>query len=200
MARQQESVLKTKRRRRYLGSMQVLIILAVITTQCRQPGAAPFVTVAPPEGIFNTTRANTPLLFVLEVIRQIHYSHRSEARDTTASGRKASSEGSKVDWTISSPGPIGSAVDPMGGHHRPLRDHRQLVGSRDLVTDASHHASPQLFVAVITARNSCNRLIMTIAVGSSDDLWFLSRGGVSVICPRRSNAVQRRRGQDHVLT
>ncbi len=209
MARQQESVLKTTRRKADTWDrIKFLIILSVITTAVVgsqvQP---PFVTVgAALRDFLNTTcRAGfSALLFVLEVIRQIHYfaSERSAGLSPVLAGRGLRRVEGGLDhlkpWTRFRVGRLIRWVVIIGLYAAIANSLVPEISSpMQAITQA-----PQLFVAVITSPQFLQIvMIMTIAVGQFVMIfWFLSRGGVSVIMPEeiktRFNDVW---GQDHVL-
>ena len=208
MAREQKSVVKTTRRRADTWDrIKFLVILSVITTAVVgsqvQP---PFVTVgAALREFLNTTAGRVlGLLFLLEVIRQIHY---------FASERSA---GYHRFWQEGVFGKVEGGLD----HLKPWTRFRvgRLIRwvviialyaaiANSLVPEISSPMqaitqAPQLFVSVITSPQFLQIImIMTIAVGQFVMIfWFLSRGGVSVIMPEeiktRFNDVW---GQDHVL-
>ena len=208
MAGQQESVLRTTRRRADTWDrIKFLVILSVITTAVVgsqvQP---PFVTVGAALREFLGTSAGRILgvLFALEIIRQIHYfiSERSSAYhgfwQTGVFGRVEGGLDHLKPWTRFRVGRLIRWIIIIGLYSVIVT---YLVPEISSPMQAITQA-PQLFVSVITSPMFLQMIvIMSIAVGQFVLIfWFLSRGGVSIIMPEeiktRFNDVW---GQDHVL-
>ena len=208
MAGQQEIVLKTKRRKADMWDrIKFLIILTVITTAVVgsqvQP---PFVTVGAALREFLGTSIGRILgvLFLLEVIRQIHYfvSERSSGYhrfwQQGVFGRVEGGMDHLKPWTRFRVGRLIRWIIIIGIYSVAVT---YLVPEISSPMQAITQA-PQLFVAVLTSPMFIQAVvIMSIAVGQFVMIfWFLSRGGVSVIMPEeiktRFNDVW---GQDHVL-
>ncbi|MGQ0849674.1 MAG: AAA family ATPase, partial [Actinomycetota bacterium] len=208
MAGQQKSaVRKTRRRADTWDRIKFLILLGVITTAVVgtqiQP---PFVTVGDALRSFFATSIGQILgvLFVLEILRQIHYS---------ISERSAAYHGF---WQQGVFGRVEGGMD----HLKPWTRFRVgrfirwmvIIGlysviATYLVPEISSPIqaiteAPRLLVAVITSPFFIQAVvIMTIAIGQFVAIfWFLSRGGMNIIMPEeiktRFSDVW---GQDHVL-
>jgi cell division protease FtsH len=208
VAGQQEGVLKTTRRKADTWDrIKFLVILSVIATAVVgsqvQP---PFVTVGAALREFLGTSAGRILavLFVLEVIRQIHYfiSERSTAYhgfwQNGVFGRVEGGLDHLKPWTRFRVGRLIRWLVLIGLYSVIVT---YLVPEISSPMQAITQA-PQLAVAVLTSPMFLQMIvIMSIAVGQFVLIfWFLSRGGVSVIMPEeiktRFNHVW---GQDHVL-
>ena len=208
MAGQQESVLKTTRRRADTWDrIKFLVILSVITTAVVgsqvQP---PFVTVGAALREFLGTSAGRILgvLFILEFIRQIHYfiSERSTGYhgfwQSGVFGRVEGGLDHLKPWTRFRVGRLIRWIVLIGLYSVIVT---YLVPEISSPMQAITQA-PQLAVSVLTSPMFLQMIvIMSIAVGQFVLIfWFLSRGGVSVIMPEeiktRFNHVW---GQDHVL-
>jgi cell division protease FtsH len=208
VAGQQESVLKTTRRKADTWDrIKFLVILSVITTAVVgsqvQP---PFVTVGAALREFLSTGSGQILgiLFLLEVFRQIHYfaSERSSGYhrfwQQGVFGRVEGGLDHLKPWTRFRVGRLIRWIIIIGLYSAIVTSLVPEISSpMEAITQA-----PQLFVSVITSPQFLQIvMIMTIAVGQFVMIfWFLSRGGVSIIMPEeiktRFNDVW---GQDHVL-
>jgi cell division protease FtsH len=208
VAGQQESVLKTTRRKADTWDrIKFLVILSVITTAVVgsqvQP---PFVTVGAALREFLSTGSGQILgiLFLLEVFRQIHYfaSERSSGYhrfwQQGVFGRVEGGLDHLKPWTRFRVGRLIRWIIIIGLYSAIVTSLVPEISSpMEDITQA-----PQLFVSVITSPQFLQIvMIMTIAVGQFVMIfWFLSRGGVSIIMPEeiktRFNDVW---GQDHVL-
>ena len=197
----------TRRRADTWDRIKFLVILSVITTAVVgsqvQP---PFVTVSAALREFLGTSAGRILgiLFVIEVIRQIHYfiSERSSAYhgfwQSGVFGRVEGGLDHLKPWTRFRVGRLIRWIIIIGIYSVTVT---YLVPEISSPMQAITQA-PQLAVSMITSPMFLQMIvIMSIAVGQFVLIfWFLSRGGVSVIMPEeiktRFNHVW---GQDHVL-
>lgn len=208
MAGKQKDVLnKTRRKADTWDRIKFLVLLSVITTAVVGSQVnPPFVTL---EAALSEFLATTPgrllaILFVLEVIRQIHYFF-SEKR-----------AGYHAFWQQGVFGRVESGMD----HFKPWTRFRVGRSIRWIVilgiyavvitylvpdiaspTEAITRA-PQLLVGVLTSdRFLYIVMIMCMAVGQFVLIfWFLSRGGMNVIMPEEiKSRFSDVWGQDHVL-
>ena len=208
MARKQKDVLnKTRRKADTWDRIKFLVLLTVITTAVVGSQVnPPFVTLeaALTEFLSTTPGRLLAVLFLLEIIRQIHYFFSER------------SVGYHGFWQQGVFGTVESGMD----HFKPWtrfrvgRSIRWLVilsiyafGISNLVPEITSPIqaiveAPRLLVSVITSPQFLQVVvIMTVAVGQFVMIfWFLSRGGMNIIMPEEiKSRFTDVWGQDHVL-
>jgi ATP-dependent Zn protease len=208
VARKQRDVLnKTRRKADTWDRIKFLVLLSVITTAVVGSQVnPPFVTLQAALSEFLSTTAGRLLavLFLLEIIRQIHYFFSER------------SPGYHGFWQQGVFGRVESGMDHLKPwtRFRVGRSIRWLVilaiyafGVTYLVPEITTPIqaiieAPRLLVAVITSPFFIQAVVIfTIAIGQFVMIfWFLSRGGMNVIMPEEiKSRFSDVWGQDHVL-